>query len=443
VVIIILTTLVSAAIPIMAPTNDDRRLREASRSVNAFISAAQMKAVQTQRPVGVALKRLSQDTNSNPNQVHDDNAVCIELYYVEQPAPYRGFDRTSSAMVARHPNSNRPGQVLIQFVVRSNTTGSSLPIGWNADLFPPYLVRPGDVVEIDGTRYRLLNLNVPVPSWAGVQLSVETTNGYYTQRDNSRAVSIEAVPLNDTGQMLNIAFDADGRKLRDPIVSGSSTRDAPFWTNPAPYKILRQPKFTSAEPFQMPEGTAIDLRASGQAIEINGTGPSQTATGFFYNPDVPLADEEDRVDNSDPIIIMFTPEGSVERVQFNQSNVGISEAPEIFDAHTVSNLYLLIGRRENAPPPAADATVDKTLDPMYPSLTDQQKQEVKETVNWLRGESRWIVIGSQSGRVVTVENAFVDPGQFLPPMEPEDIIRARQIDASREFAREMVQVGGR
>jgi hypothetical protein len=130
-------------------------------------------------------------------------------------------------------------------------------------------------------------------------------------------------------------------------------------------------------------------------------------------------------------------------VQFNQANVGIAETPEIFDAHTVSNLYLLIGRRENAPPPAADATVDKTLDPMYPSLTDQQKQEVKETVNWLRGESRWIVIGSQSGRVVTVENAFVDPGQFLPPMEPEDIIRARQIDASREFAREMVQVGGR
>ena len=100
--IIILTTLVSAAIPLLAPTNDDRRLREASRGVNSFIAAAQMKAIQLQRPFGVALKRLSQDTNSDPTVRHEDNAVSIELYYVEQPAPYRGFDRSSSAMVARY-----------------------------------------------------------------------------------------------------------------------------------------------------------------------------------------------------------------------------------------------------------------------------------------------------------------------------------------------------
>ena len=108
-VIIILTTLVSAAIPLLSPTNDDRRLREASRGVNSFFSAAQMKAVQTQRPFGVAIKRLAQDTNTTTNAIHEDNAVSIELYYVEQPAPYRGYDRTSSAMVARHPTSQRLG----------------------------------------------------------------------------------------------------------------------------------------------------------------------------------------------------------------------------------------------------------------------------------------------------------------------------------------------
>jgi hypothetical protein len=192
---------------------------------------------------------------------------------------------------------------------------------------------------------------------------------------------------------------------------------------------------------QLPEGTAIDLRASGQAIEFQGSGSGTTASGFFQNPDVAIA--ANRVNNTFPVVIMFTPEGAVERIRLNTENAVINETQEVYDGRTVSNIYLLIGRRQNAPPPELDQTVDKTLDDNYRNLNDEQKQEVKETVNWLRGESRWIVIGSQSGRVVTVDNAFVNPGVFLPPSEPLDILRARQIHASREFAREMVQAGGR
>jgi len=419
----------------LAPTNDDRRLREASRGVNAFISAAQMKAVQIQRPFGVALKRLSQDTNTSTNPIHEDNAVSIELYYVEQPAPYRGFDRTSSACVARHTGLNQIGLVLIQLVARGNAQNDSLPPGWDVDLFPPKLVRPGDVIEIDGTRYEMI-----LPTL--IQSNVRVDNdGFYEVINfaEGRSYVIEARPINDTGQMLNVEFDRRGRRMRDLGPNPSPVPDAPFWTNPAPYKILRQPTPTSAEPFQMPEGTAIDLRASGQSIEIQGA----DATGFFYNPDSPT----DPVNNADTIVIMFTPEGAVERVRFNEKNGGTAVADEIFDGRTVSNLYLLVGRRENAPPPLTSSGTDKTLDPgKYsgsPPTTEQQKQDYKETVNWLRGESRWIVIGSQSGRVVTVENAFVDPPQFFPISEPLDVVRARQIDASREFAREMMQVGGR
>ncbi len=312
IVIIILTTLVAAAIPIMAPTNDDRRLREASRGVNSFISAAQMKAVQLQRPFGVALKRLSRDTNpeatNNPNDpknIHEDNAVCVELYYIEQPAPYRGFDRTSSACIARHPI--RTGLVLIQFVTRGTTsTSDNLPIGWDADLFPPNLIRPGDVIEIDGTRYELI-WPTTATGWARVQLNNE---GFFQDVGGSDPVQIEARPLNDTGQMLNVEFDDNGRPLRDPIVTGSNQRDAPFWTNPAPYKILRQPMPTSAEPFQMPEGTAIDLRASGIGRD-----------DFFYRPGVH--------DNADGILIMFAPEGRVSRVTFSLQPQDMMEDPTV------------------------------------------------------------------------------------------------------------------
>src|SRR5882757_5896189 len=92
VVIIILTTLVSAAIPIMSPSNDDRRLREASRAVNSFIAGAQASAIALQRPFGVAIKRLSKDTGTPTSPRPEDNAVSIELYYVEQPSPFVGFN---------------------------------------------------------------------------------------------------------------------------------------------------------------------------------------------------------------------------------------------------------------------------------------------------------------------------------------------------------------
>src|SRR5262245_6267781 len=60
VVIIILTTVVAAAIPLMSPTNDDRRLREATRGLNTFILGAQTRALASRRPFGIALKRLSE-----------------------------------------------------------------------------------------------------------------------------------------------------------------------------------------------------------------------------------------------------------------------------------------------------------------------------------------------------------------------------------------------
>jgi prepilin-type N-terminal cleavage/methylation domain-containing protein len=416
VVIIILTTLVSAAIPLLAPTNDDRRLREASRGVNAFISAAQMKAVQLQRPVGVAIKRLSQDTNTTTNPIHDDNAVSVELFYVEQPAPYRGFDRTSSAMVARHPN--RTGEVLIQFVTRGNSsTSDDLPVGWDADLFPPGVIRPGDVVEIDGTQYELIWETTSPSGWARIQLNAQT--GFYESTTGTVA-RIEARPINDTGQMINIEFDDNGDRMRDLGIGVSPAGpNRPYWTNPASYKILRQPMPTSAEPFQLPEGTAIDLRASG--IGEND---------YFYVPGVH--------DNPEGVLIMFAPEGRVSRVLFSRK----PNLDERFDEPVTDNLYLLVGRRENAPPPtvANDLTLDAGT--FSPPKTEEQLQELKQTVNWLRSESRWIAIGPQSGRVVTIENAFVNI-QNLATSPPDETTRNAQIKASREFAREMKQVGGR
>src|SRR5947207_6184733 len=127
VVIIIMTTIVAAAIPLMSPSNDDRRLREAARGLNTYITGAQSRAIALKRPVGVALKRLSQDTNTdlskktNPTKdIHPDNSVCLEAYYVEQQPPYCGFDSNSRACVALHPSPppTVPNACLVRLVTR-------------------------------------------------------------------------------------------------------------------------------------------------------------------------------------------------------------------------------------------------------------------------------------------------------------------------------------
>ena len=148
VVIVIITTLVAAAIPLLSPTNDDRRIREATRGLNTYITGAQARAVASHRPFGIALKRLSQDTKRNdPTKLDNDNGVCLEVFYVEQPAPYSGFDANSRACVALYPDQNAPdhaGYAIVRFVTRgSDGCKRHAAVGWAGDLFPSDMIRPG------------------------------------------------------------------------------------------------------------------------------------------------------------------------------------------------------------------------------------------------------------------------------------------------------------
>ena len=75
--------------------------------------------------------------------------------------------------------------------------------------------------------------------------------------------------------MINVQYDDnDGNELWRPQYRPIRST-GPM---PASYKILRQPMKNSAEPLQLPEGTAIDLRASGLGDGDDG------GDYFFYYP---------------------------------------------------------------------------------------------------------------------------------------------------------------
>ncbi len=201
---------------------------------------------------------------------------------------------------------------------------------------------------------------------------------------------------------------------------------------PAPYKILRQPTPASDEPYQLPEGTAIDLRASGV-----GVGDS-SGNGYFYWPSW--------TDNSDGVIIMFAPEGRVSRVSFSQ----VPHDTTLYDNAVVEPVFLLVGRRENIPAPAV-ANGDPTIQSSITGVTiEDDRAALRKPLNWLGNGSRWVVLGAQSGKIATIENAYVDMaglytkfvtnGSLSPGTEE---LRTQQILAAREFTHEMSQLGGR
>jgi type II secretory pathway pseudopilin PulG len=410
VVVIIITTIVAAAIPLMSPTNDDRRLREAARAVNTFIGGAQSRAIALRRPFGVAIKRVAYDTKKP-----DDRSVSIELFYVEQLPPYTGFDVNSRACVALNPAL--PGTVLVRFITRGpNTAG--LPVGWSADLFPPATIYPGDLIEINGTQYEILPPLAPFVPY-DTNMKVSQLTGTWEQQNVSRVAILVARPKNDSGQLINPKYYSDGREI------GSvppPPPNLPYWTGPSTYKVLRRPTSTSDEPYQMPEGTGIDLRASGVGND-----------NFFY--------VENMNDNDEGIVIMFTPEGRVQRVAYYQTPP-VEEPP--FDGPVVESVYLLVGRRDRTPPSFKDdPTLDKSA--VDAATTPEAMLRLREPINWLSGNSRWIVIGSQSGRVATIENGAVDLLALSADgkLNGDEVSRNEQILAAREFTREMAQMGGR
>jgi hypothetical protein len=425
-VIIILTTIVAAAIPIMAPADENRRLRETTRGLTAYISGAQTRAIALNRPVGIAFKRLGFDTNPDKlnNPQHVDNGVCLEVFYVEQQPPYAGFDANSRACVALHPNLS--GLVLIRCVTRGPSV-SGLPPGWVPDLFPTGMIRPGDVMEINGTLFELPDpLSIKGIQRGLVNVFVEKgdngvgATGYFQAR-GTEAPTLLARPLNDSGQQIEPEYENRGRSLREAPMDPPSQR--PYWTSPATYRILRQPTKTSDEPYQLPEGTAIDLRASGVGSD-----------DYFY---VPLLN-----DNSDDVLVMFAPEGRIERVTYSQMPIDSTENEE-FDEPVTDNVYLLVGQRAKIPAPDLDKDATLDIAQVNAATTDAQRQAIRRPLNWLSNDSRWVVIGSQSGRVATIKNAFVELGGIAAQTIPSELKRTDQIRMAREFTRDMLQDEGR
>lgn len=456
VVIVLISTLVATAIPVISPRGDERKLREASRNVNAYLQGAQARAVQTGRPFGVAIRRLSADTERG-----EQNAVGVRLEYVEVPPTFSGFGPTSAARLAVSPryvpsppigDSNTAGlddaPLWLQFVARGPTVaGSGLPLGWAGDLTPPRFLRPGDVIEVGGRRYEMLSAGTG-NRVLGLPPGVDDATGYYPPSTVLPAElltvavrpveSREAIPSQSLPE-LNLVHDTQGQEITSPEalrrLNPAAAAGGVFWTEPQSYRVFRRPIPAGGEPMEMPSGIAIDLQAS----VVGGPTIQQ-----LYNPANDF-DESNQVYSllREPIMILFAPEGHVQRVYgvgaFVDRASGLPVIPP--PAPLSAFMALCVGRVELIPAqPWADsptpATLAEPIDTTLEALTDlpePERTEITDIYNWLNLESRWVVISGQTGAIATVENASAAPAETT----------REQLFSSLENARNRTKIGGR
>ncbi|QDT70801.1 hypothetical protein MalM25_37570 [Planctomycetes bacterium MalM25] len=434
VVIVLLTTLVTTAIPIISPAGEGRKIREASRSVNAYLQGAQARAIQTGRPYGVAFRRLSADTDKP-----EDNAVCAQLRYVEVPPAYSGVDSGSMARlcVCEANGIRHLGLQLVHLDSDGAPNGAGLPPGYEFDLLPDGFLRPYDQVVLGGANgftvvllenvegqvtYDTLPVYPGASPYAGYFNTAVTGGGAASTKIFRVRLLNDSSEAAQTPQPLRMTHNWNGAEIAGP--ESIQNADLPQWDNsttprftanylataPAPYKIYRQPTLAGGEPLELPAGVAIDLQgsvfASGKRV---------------YPPEYDYNGSAFRLRNDD-FMVLFSPEGHIHRVHNLHSRNSPSD-PVVTDVpQPVSgSLALLIGRRELIPATPQGVTGTPTYEnyaepvPInvadYNELPETEAAEVTDQYNWLNLESQWVVIGGTSGSVTSIGNSAVYPSE--------------------------------
>jgi hypothetical protein len=233
-------------------------MREAARQVNAMLGAAQARAAEQGRPVGVMFARSA--TNGS---------ATFQLYQAEVPPPYSGDTVNARAFAF----SQTPATVPLPVPTwRATLTESWAAAGTPPDV--PPLILPGDMIKFDyrGIKYIIIGV---------VRNGDSTLVSFYHQSEHSGA----SVPP----------------PMLVPYVPDPEYPDRPAHPG-VPFQIFRQPQRTAAQPLELPTPAVVDQQDTG--VGADGIGiPLAVDTSAIPDPNVPH-----------PVTIMFSPSGRIDRV---------------------------------------------------------------------------------------------------------------------------------
>lgn len=386
VVVSIMMLLVLIAVPRMRPGLEERRIREAARSVNVYLSSARSRAIENQRPFGVAILR---DANSPLSGV--------SLIQVEVPVPYAG-DVAGAAMRLMNatPSASFPNRTVLRAQIHSGDVS-------------PGLMRWGDLVQFgyQGPLYRIVDDTADnTPSGASYPTATDVGADFpLNPTDLTRGfIDFSVGTVDGSGWITDrwLTLVAEGAQMYN--VPWATTWP-PTASPPVPFVVCRQPVPSSVAPLQLPRNTVLDLWYSGTA----STPFSNTTT----------------TSTSTPITtILFNSTGAVDQVAAH--NLGGS-------IRALEPIYLMVGRRDRVNPDVTDTvtyTEQGVAIPQPRPVAEDGRTNLADLTNL------WVAVNPQTGYVTCAEMAngltTDDHGNefFYLPL-------------SRQFAREFQSMGGR
>lgn len=409
IVIAIIMVLLSVAVPLISVGLQGKKVREASRQLNAFVALAKARAAERNRPVGIYFER----TPGNLNQV-------LTVYLAEVQPPYVGDSTDAKCYIRRNPNLPAPDAGSWELVFEQSTstmlrnTRNILGVNEIAQVrFRPsgpmtVFVRkadPGSPNAPDKDYYLVLSFPggmPPLGSWR------DTDGGWGRGGFNDgMAYSFAQDSIDEMGWP---AFPGMGiTPPNDAYDTMTQKGDMPVGLS---YWMFRRPKKLSAAPLEMPPGTAIDLSLSG----ISSSGVEFDAWRPTINPNPPpFPDGRD-------IIVLFSPGGGVASLYSG----GVASDP-------LGTMHFLVGRHEQIQP--LDALTPCA--PINPKVSDG---------NYVDPESLWVSIGPITGHVTTTEIYVPRDGvdnDSDGEVDELDELFAISMSVKRTVARTAQSMGGR
>lgn len=359
VVVGIMLILATITIPAMRPLTEGRRIREAARAINVFFGRARSRAIESGRPCGVMLERLQRQPDA-----------CVVLRQAEVPPPYSGD--VMGAVV---------WPFLPPFPPPLDPTVRILRIRFPSELADG-LIRRGDSIQLNNQGPWYTIIDYPEPSGPDLDFPVDPVTQYIqfsAGTDGDGDLWIEshwlAIRLNTVGVAAIPPFSA-----------------------PVPFQILRQPIASAGAPLQLSRGAVVDLAASGLDRQrpfqlVDPGAPANPPVNPLPLP-VPLPPGDPR---SWPVIIMFSPNGSVDAVyhyelQYDAS--GTVTGARYAARHAVEPIHLLVGKWERIP--------------AQPGLASQTDDGLP---NWQDATNLWLALNAQTGLVTVAELStyYMDP----------------------------------
>lgn len=216
-----------------------KKQREAARQVNAYIAAAQAKALQINRPVGIEIARNLNDVNgdglfTSGTDTGLGNASLL-MYTIETPPPYAG-DTISAGLYVDSPSLTQID--LVDDITNEVATSAAA------------MMSAGDIVEV--------RLNYRGPKYPAEVITLRNP-----------------MTMPPTPFRLRVSLPSDNRQIY-------------YQDQFTPFQIYLQPVRTSATPLQLPTDMCIDLTCSGVGNTgnqfANWVAGSNSSIRFLFSP---------------------------------------------------------------------------------------------------------------------------------------------------------------